>query len=337
MPLSLYSPMLDLTFQTARSYGVDTDLLMKEYGIDAKLVTDPNARFRMEQIDALYDRIAELIDDPNFGLKAVQFWHPSQMGALGYAWLTSDTLRAAFKRYARFSKVVSDAVRLEIKETDDELSLDFHYLQKQSSQKFRIDGALATLMAMTRANAGSDFHPKAVSFTFEEPEDTGPYYALFQSPVSFNSPTNRFTITLEEADAPRSCSNIHLAQLHDQFMLEYVAQLDKENIIERVKVAITEELASGNISDALIAKKLFLTERTLQRRLQENGTTFKKLLTEVRIDLADNYIRDSKLSLNEISFLLGFSELSSFSRAFKNWTGSSPRNYRQEKRGEKRL
>ncbi len=78
-----------------------------------------------------------------------------------------------------------------------------------------------------------------------------------------------------------------------------------------------------------MAERLFLTERTLQRRLQEAGTTFKKLLTEVRIDLADNYIRDSNLSLNEISFLLGFSELSSFSRAFKHWKGSSPRNYRQ--------
>ena len=321
--------MLDLMVQVARSYDLDTESLMKEHGINPQLVSDPNARFRMEQVNAFYAHVAELIDNPNFGLKAAQFWHPSQMGALGYAWLTSDTLRAAFKRYARFVKVVSDAVQLEVTEDNDEVSLQFKFVQEELSQKFRIDGALATLMVMVRANAGADFHPKTVSFIFDEPEDTGPYYALFQSPLVFNAPANRFTITSEEADAPRSCSNVQLSKLHDQFMQEYIAKLHEDNIIERVKLAITEELPSGNISDAIVAERLFLTERTLQRLLQEAGTTFKKLLTEVRIDLADNYIRDSNLSLNEISFLLGFSELSSFSRAFKHWKGSSPRNYRQ--------
>ena len=329
MPLSLYSPMLDLMIQLARSYDLDTEPLMKEYGINPSLVNDSNARFRMEHVNAFYTRVAELIDDPNFGLRAAHFWHPSQMGALGYAWLTSDTLRAAFKRYARFVKVVSDAVRLEVKEEGDDVSLQFTFVEEEASRKFRIDGALATLMVMVRANAGEHFHPKTVSFVFDEPEDTGPYYALFQSPLVFNAPENRFTISVAEADAPRSCSNAQLSKLHDQFMLEYIAKLDEQYIVERVKLAIMEELPSGNISSAIVAERLFLTERTLQRRLQENGTAFKKLLTEVRIDLADNYIRDSKLSLNEISFLLGFSELSSFSRAFKHWTGSSPRNYRQ--------
>jgi len=324
--------MLNLMVQIAHSHGLDTHALMEECNIDPKLLTDPNARFRMEQVNAFYQRVAGMIDDPNFGLQAARFWHPSQMGALGYAWLTSETLLAAFRRYSRFIKIVSDVVQLEIIEDDDQLSLDTRFLQEEASQKYRIDGAMATLMAMIQSNAGPDFHPKSVSFIFGPPQDTAPYYALFQCPVIFNAPTNRFTITQEDAHAPRSCSNTQLALLHDQFMLEYVAKLDKENIVERVKVAVTQELASGNISDALIAKKLFLTERTLQRRLQENGTTFKKLLTEVRIALADNYIRDSKLSLNEISFLLGFSELSSFSRAFKNWTGSSPRDYRQETR-----
>lgn len=325
--------MLDLMVQVAQSYGLDADALMGEFNIDPKLLADPNARFRMEQVNAFYQRVSGLIDDPNFGLQAAQFWHPSQMGALGYAWLTSETLLAAFRRYSRFIKIVSDVVQLEIIEGDDEVSLDTRFVQEEASRKYRIDGAMATLIAMIRSNAGPGFHPKSISFIFNPPEDTSPYYALFQCPVIFNAPANRFTITREDACAPRSCSNTQLASLHDQFMLEYVAKLDKENIVERVKVAVTRELASGNISDALIAKKLFLTERTLQRRLQESGTTFKKLLTEVRIALADNYIRDSKLSLNEISFMLGFSELSSFSRAFKNWTGSSPRNYRQETRG----
>lgn len=333
MTLSLYSPLLDLTIQTAQACDIDTEALMREFDIEPRLIADPNARFGMDKINAFYDRLAALIKDPNFGLKAAQFWHPSHMGALGYAWLTSETLLAAFRRYVRFVKTISDAVRLEIHDQGETVVLEFVYLRQDASQKFRIDGALATLMSMIRANAGTDFHPTAVSFVFDEPEDTAAYYTLFQCPIVFNAPTNSLAITAEEAEAPRASSNPKLAQLNDQFMLEYVAKLDKDNIHERVKVAIIEELASGRISDTVVAKKLFLTERTLQRRLRESGTTFKKLLTQVRIDLADNYVRDSKLSLNEISFLLGFSELSSFSRAFKHWKGRSPREYRQENQG----
>ena len=321
--------MLGLMVQIARSHDLDTDTLMKEHGINPALVKDPNARFRMDNVNAFYAHVAKLINNPNFGLDAAQYWHPSQLGALGYAWLSSDTLRAAFKRYVRFAKAITDAIRPELIDQGEQVSLKLNFMRQDLLEKFRIDGAMAVLMVMVRANAGADFNPRSISFTFDEPEDTGAYYALFQCPLNFNASANLFTISATDADMQRMGANAQLSQLHDKFMLEYIARLDEDNLIERVKLAIIDELASGNISDAIVAERLHLTERTLQRRLHEQGTTFKKLLTEVRIELADNYIRDSKLSLNEISFLLGFSELSSFSRAFKHWTGSSPRHYRQ--------
>lgn len=111
-------------------------------------------------------------------------------------------------------------------------------------------------------------------------------------------------------------------------LIEYVAKLGDDNIVEQTKVAIVQELASGNISDAIIARSFNMTERTLQRRLRCHGVTFKTLLNQVRMDLADTYIRDNKLSLSEILFIPGFAEISSFSHAFKRWTGKSPTDYR---------
>ncbi|RKZ80269.1 MAG: AraC family transcriptional regulator, partial [Gammaproteobacteria bacterium] len=84
----------------------------------------------------------------------------------------------------------------------------------------------------------------------------------------------------------------------------------------------------GNFSDSTIAASLFMSQRTLQRRLEENNTSFKQLVNEVRQDLADTYLNDSSLTLTEISFMLGFSEMSAFSRAFKRWSGKSPTDYR---------
>ena len=124
-------------------------------------------------------------------------------------------------------------------------------------------------------------------------------------------------------------SNPQLAQINDQVMLNYLADLDKEDIVQQVKVAIIDQLPSGNVTDETISKAVFTSQRSLQRRLSEKGTTFKTILTEVRKDLALKYIHDRKLTLTEISFMLGFSEMSSFSRAFKRWTGESPKEFRK--------
>jgi AraC-like DNA-binding protein len=180
---------------------------------------------------------------------------------LGYAWMTCDTLRAAFERLVRFRKILNEDVHLELRESSDTLSFVVRRSSEENSPAFRVDGAMALL--------------------------------------------------------------------HDKLLLEYIAKLDKDNIIERTKVSIIDNMPSGNISDAIIARSLQMSERTLQRRLREFGTTFKSILNEVRQDLANSYIRDSKLSLTEISFMLGFAEISTFSRAYKRWTGQSPSAFRQ--------
>ncbi len=329
MPQTFFAPALDLMIKVARSYDLDTESLMCEFRIDPALINDSKARLSLKRVEGFYNRVAELIPDPNFGLKAEKYWHPSQMGALGYAWMTSDTLRDAFKRLVRFSKVVNEASHMELKESSNKVSLVFHFSDKVAESAFRIDAPMAILLAMARSNAGEGFHPQSVTFSHPEPKDTGPFYSLFQCPISFGGKTNSFTISTAEADNPRPCSNVQLALLHDQLLIEYAATLGDDDIVERTKVAIIANLASGNISDAAVAETFHFNERTLQRRLREYGTTFKTILSEVRMDLADKYILDNRLSLSEISFMLGFSEMSSFSHAFKRWTGLSPSDYRQ--------
>ena len=111
-------------------------------------------------------------------------------------------------------------------------------------------------------------------------------------------------------------------------MIEYLAKLDENDIVQRVKASIIELLPDGKMSDTRVAETLYMSNRTLQRKLEEQGTTFYNILTEIRKEMALKYLKDSQLTLTELSFQLGFSEMSSFSRAFKNWTGQSPREYR---------
>lgn len=328
MSHTFFAPGLDLMMQVTRSYKLDPVPLLEASGINPASVTDPNERIPDDRVDDFYDKIAELIPDPNFGLRSEQFWHPTQMGALGYAWMTSSTLRTAFERLVRFIKIINDSFKVELKETSKNLSLVIDNSSEATLPAFRKDASVAILLAMVQSNAGKAFHPKSLKIAHPEPEDTGPFYSLFQCPIDFGVASNIFTISIADADSPRSCSNVQLALLNDQLLIKYLADLDKENVVERTKAFIIHNLPSGNISDAIVARSLQMSERTLQRRLHECGTTFKSILNEVRGDLANSYIRDSKLSLTEISFLLGFSEMSTFSHAFKRWTGQSPSAFR---------
>ncbi|RKZ89590.1 MAG: hypothetical protein DRQ39_00315 [Gammaproteobacteria bacterium] len=328
MSLTFFAPALNLSMQLAEDYDLDVNAILVKVDIDPASIADHNARIPTTKVFDFFQQIADEISKPNFALEAGKYWHPTQMGALGYAWMTSSTLRSAFERLVRYSRIVLGFVDITIEESATGLSLIFDFKNESFAPAFRLDANRSIILAMIQSNAGQKFHPQLVSFSHTEPENISDFYALFQCPVLFNTDVDSLTISLDEADKPRTCSNKQLSQLHDQLLIEYVAKLDKNNVVERVKLAIINELGTGYFSDKIIAESLLMSQRTLQRRLEENNTTFKILVNEVRQDLADTYLNDSSLSLTEISFMLGFSEMSSFSRAFKRWSGQSPRTYR---------
>ena len=328
LPTSLAS-MASILWNTIESYGKDPDPLFRELSIDPRLMRDPNARYQYKKIVNLWAKTAELIDDPCLGLKAAQFWHPSYLHALGYAWLASSTLRTALERFIRYKRIVTQVLEIQLEEDSDSLSLVFEYEQDAQILPVQVDFAMAMFTSMCRANYGEELNPASVSFIHRASPNSGDYFALFRCPVYFDAPSDRLTLPLDAVDKRLPSSNPQLAQLHDQIIIQYLAQLDKDDILNRTKVAIIDQLPSGKVSDASVANALYTNVRTFQRQLQKEGTTFKSLMNDIRKELANQYIRDSKLNLNEISFLLGFAEISSFSRAFKRWTGEPPSAYRQ--------
>ena len=138
-----------------------------------------------------------------------------------------------------------------------------------------------------------------------------------------NIALSRYGLGLQEQDAVKSVAE-QLAQMNDHIAVKYLAHLNKNDIVNQVKTCILDEIAEGNATELEAANALHTTKRNLHRKLQAQGTSFKQLLTETRQELAEQYINDSTLTLTEISFLLGFSEASSFTRSYKRWTGLPP-------------
>ena len=310
-------------------YEIDPEPLFREMSMSPELMKRPGGRYRLDSIDNLWRKASKIIDDPCFGLKAAELWHPSNFGALGYSMLASNTLRTALERVERYHRFLSDELFIKLNETEEGLTYTLISSHEKRDIPARNDAILAVTMSMCRLNYIEDLAPVSVTLTHPKPSCSARFYEYFRSPVVFEAPANSLTLPIEAVDKNLPGSNPQLAELNDQVMIEYLAQLDQDHVIQKVKAVIIDQLPSGNVTDKTVARKLYMSPRKLQRQLRSEDTTYATLLNEVRQDLARRYLREQDISLTEIAFLLGFSESSAFSRAFKRWMGVSPSEYRK--------
>ncbi len=306
-------------------HGVDPEHVFREVGLDPNHIHDPRARYADIKTRAAWRLAAELIDNPCFGLLSAEVWRPTDFHALGYAFLASRTLQTAVGRIVRYNSVVDPVVRFEATRDGDHLRLTYRVTDPDITEVSALqDGRLAVVFGLCREAYGPDFSPAEVSVTHPEPSCRGDYFGLFRCPVRFDATRPEFVLDRAQAEAPLPAASRDLAIANDAILADYLQTLDQSGVVSRVKTAMIEHLPSGTPSAEIIARDLYMSARTLHRRLSDARTSFSETLDAVRRELAAQYITDPTRSLSEISFLLGFSELSAFSRAFRRWTGQPP-------------
>ncbi|HKX56361.1 MAG TPA: AraC family transcriptional regulator [Xanthomonadales bacterium] len=327
--MSFFAPAMGAYWQLLESYGLDAKAIFVEAGIDPESIYDANVRIPFKAMDHILFEGARQSRDPNFGLNEAKFFRPAHLGALGFAWLASSTLRVAFERMSRYCRMINDHLQIELSDVDDSVQVAFINNSSSRNANLREQGQLALAVKCCRVVAGENFSPRKICFRQGEPKDTSEFFAWFRCPVGFNSKFSGMLVDQQWMDQRLTGSNEQLAHLNEHIVIKYLAHLQKSDVVNRCKASIIDSLGSGGVSETKVAATLHMTPRNLHRRLQKENTSFKLLLNEVRQDLALQYIQDRSLTLTEISFMLGFSEVSSFSRAFKNWTGQAPSSMRQ--------
>jgi len=329
--MSVFAPALAYYWKSAEELGMDPETLFRQAGIDPRLRLDTTARVSGEQFDDLVCLARATSGDDAFAFKVVRNIHPSYMGALGFAWMTSATLRKAFGRLARYYRLLTSEVQIVLEERDQELRVTFDAGAASSRdpalrERLRLAGAVQ----MCRMVAGESFVPRRVEYHQDAPATAADYYAFFRAEQHFSGPHTRLVLSAQSADAPLPGFNAQLVQQFDHMAVDYLAKLDRSDLPGRVRAAVLEQLPSGDVTLESVAAELAMSSRTLTRKLREHGHRFKDLLAGIRRELAEKYIMDNSLTLTEISYLLGFSENSSFSRAYRGWTGMSPSAHRGE-------
>ena len=316
-------------------HGLDAVELARQAGVDLAKIPAPTDRIEADKLDAILRLAIPLIRDPAFGLQAARCWHPSNLGVLGHAWLSSSTLRTGLKRLSRYSRLVGERAITEIEESGQGVKVRFWAKRGNPAvvavAAVFVDVAMALLLDMCRMNAGAALRPMAASLRRGRPENVDAYARFFGCPVRFGAEENAFVLSAKDADRSLPSSNKQLAAVFDRMLTEELARLDKSNVIARCRAAVLEDLPSGEASAEETAKQLHMSPRTLQRKLAEAQTTYVQLVDDTRKDLALRYIEDPRRSITDITFSLGFSQPSAFTRAFRRWTGLAPSEYRAKR------
>jgi AraC-like DNA-binding protein len=192
-----------------------------------------------------------------------------------------------------------------------------------------VDFGMALLVSMCRLNYGDALRPAHVTLQRAKPEGAYVYRAHYGCPVHFDAREDSFTLARGDADKQLPTSNRQIAATLDQILTQQLAQLDKSNVVARCRASLLEQLSSGELSEEDMAQQLHMSRRTLQRKLADAETTYQHLVDSTRRNLALRYIEDPHRSITDITFMLGFSQQSAFTRAFRRWTGVAPSEYRQ--------
>ena len=308
--------------------GVDSARIFRAAEAPLALTNDPLQRLPVQTLNRLYRASVEATNNPYFGLTVARFIHVSNLHALGHALAASDTLLAFCQRVERYFRMVSEAATSSLVEADGDVSLAFEHTAEVSAQTE--DALLGFVIISMRQLSEAGFKPQRVAFHHAEPlAGPGPYEALFRAPVRFGQPQSLIAFAKADLLKPLAGSCPELAQVNDNIAMKYIARLDKDDVVSRVKQKVVELLPNGECTREIVAKAMNMSPTALQFKLAKRDTSFHDLMDAAREELARSYVQQSALSVTEIAYLLGFNDTSNFARAFKRWTGHSPTDFRE--------
>jgi AraC-like DNA-binding protein len=310
--------------------GLDCRALFARLGLDYAALDDPEARFPQDDMTRLWHLAVDVSGNPAIGLNMARLSvRPTAFHVVGYALMSSRNLREGFNRLVRYQRIIAEGSDLSFHVRPDgyELTLAIHGDRLPAARQ-SCEASLAHTLTFCRWLTGKPMSPRLVSFQGPPPERLELYREVFQTPLRFNAEHYGLLFDRADLDAPLPSANEALAQLHDRFAGEYLARFSESRVTHQVRQVLCRLLPQGEPKREAVAQALLLSERTLQRRLQEEGTSYQQLLDDTRRELAEQYLAQPNLTLLEIAYLLGFADPSNFFRAFRRWFDATPGEYR---------
>ncbi|HYD63278.1 MAG TPA: AraC family transcriptional regulator [Noviherbaspirillum sp.] len=330
-------PYLQPLLAAASARGVPADKLAAAAGLPVDAFATLPESLPVTVYVRLLDAGAELACDPHFGLHVGECVELGAYNVYGLILLSCRDFGQALQQTLRFEGLAHDLGR-------SALRVDGRFAEYRwdcavpAASRHLVESVFAGIQITAGWLAGRPLPPAEISFTHPAPADQSEHRRLFGEGIRFSAPANtaRFDAALLSWPVRNADVGLYpVLQQHAEQLLQAKQRAQGDaGIVAQVRSVIVRNLAQDRVRVATVAEEMNITQRTLQRKLNEAGVTFQQVLDQTRRDLALDYLKRDKLSLAEIAFLLGYQEQSSFCHAFKEWTGLNPGAYR-EKSGER--
>ena len=322
------SPLLLLDYAVRQ--GMDREELMLHAGLSADDIADPDARVKTKSMLALWRQVIVDQNDPALGMHIGSSIKVKELGLVGYAMTHSRNLQDALNRLARYGQILSDALQFRIVDADEHAVFIFQAHPSLVALKHPVECGVTVVISIGREITTSDLTPTRIDLPSPRPKAPGNYRSRFRCPVEFDRPVASVTFSRRQMLIPTHSPDTTLVSYLDQLAAITLGPLEErsENMITAVRHTLWSMLPGGRPDLFRTAAGMGVSARTLQRRLEEEGSSFSRILDELRRDLSAELLSDRKLSVGEVAFLLGYSEPSAFQRAYRRWRGVSPKQHR---------
>lgn len=312
--------------------GHDGHGLLRAVGIDPAGLDRVEATVPREAAMAFWPAAVAATGDEQLGLHVAGAAPLDSFDVHGYALLSSSSVGDAFARACRYQRLVHDSTELTLTVSAGTAKLRHSFPGGKPVPRQSAEFLLATYVRFGRLVSGGSWSPHEVRFAHGAPRDTSEHVRWFRASLSFDAGENSLVCDTLGLELTNPRANPGLLAVLDRHANDLLRARPRDNSwSERVRVELAAVLCTGAPSALDIASRLGVSVRTLGRRLSDEGTTFATLLDGLRHERALALLGAERTSIQEVGFLLGFSELSAFYRAFRRWTGTTPAEYKKRR------
>ena len=306
--------------------GVPVAPLLRRVGLTPELIAEPEERLSVRSQIALLDEAAIALKDDCLGFTLACDHDPREIGLLYYVMASSRTLGEALQRLARYSKVTNEALAFGYREGNNLIiSLTYSGVPRHSD-RHQMEFCMFAVVRICRMLTGQKLVPQHFSLAHYRSGNTAEMVRYVGTNIEFGADKDEFALNLNSRQLPLVHADNHLNNLLLKYCEAALAgrRENASQLRTRVENAVSSLLPHGRVLVGDIARSLGMSERTLGRKLADEGLNFTDVLQELRRDLAVRYLDDRKLRVSKIAWLLGFKEVGAFTHACKRWTGKTP-------------
>jgi AraC-like DNA-binding protein/transcriptional regulator with XRE-family HTH domain len=319
-----------LAADRVRRAGIKLEPLLSRVGLTIDQIDDPERRINAPDQIAFLQAAAEALEDDFLGLRLAGEFDLRDLGLLYYVMASSDTLGDALKRASRYSRITNEAVVLHYQPArEPRLRLTYSGIPRHADLQ-QIEFCIVAMVRVSRALSGRRFFPRRVSISHIRPRGITKFAGFLGKGLEFSRDTDEIDFPAGSAEWALVNADARLNKILLKACEEAMLSRKSKGGTLRIAVenTISPLLPHGQAKANVVAEKLGMSERTLTRRLAEEGVTFNEILQQVKASLAIRYLEEDGMSISRIAWLLGYQDASSFSHACRRWTGKPPRDLR---------